>query len=282
MRPLPKPNFDGQTTYQTCRESVRDPGLAARLESVTPQIVLAAQTYAVSGDAGTLFSILPSNDIEGVVTTDEMRALYKGAMSRSRARGRPIYDAIRAGAIGGICPLCGQRDASTLDHYLPQSKHPTLTVLPLNLVPACSDCNKAKRDIQPREFGEQTLHPYFDRLPAEAWLHATVVPGERVVVRYAAEAPNSWHEAWRARVKRHFDTFELGRLYGTHAASELVNIRYGLMSIGPTLGAEGIRGHLAVQAESRRQAFINSWQSALYAALAGSEWFCQEGYTRIG
>ncbi len=252
-----------------------------RLTSVAPDIEAAAAVYEQRGTAGMLFSIETANDVGGQVSADEMRRLYKNTLSRNKSRVRYIYDAIKAAASGGLCPLCGQREASTLDHYLPQSRHPALTVSPINLVPACSDCNKAKLDSQPASAEEQTLHPYFDAVDNETWLHARVLQSDPVVVTFDVGAPKDLPNLMHARISRHFATFRLATLYTTHASVELVNIRFSLQQVAARGGTQGLRDHLEEQAISRRQRYINSWQTALYEALYLSSWFCSEGYRHI-
>ena len=75
-----------------------------------------------------------------------MVRVYDGRMAAQGSPGRTIYDAIKLASPNGLCPLCGQRVVATLDHYLPKSRYAALAVNPANLIPACSDCNKAKSD----------------------------------------------------------------------------------------------------------------------------------------
>ena len=93
--------------------------------------------------------------------------VYDGRMAAQGSPGRAIYDAIKVGSPNGLCPLCGQRVVATLDHYLPKSRYAALAVNPANLIPACSDCNKAKSDAV-----ADTLHPYYDNIENDLWLRA--------------------------------------------------------------------------------------------------------------
>lgn len=75
------------------------------------------------------------------------------------------------------CAYCGVRDASTLDHYLAkdgQEGFPELSLLPVNLVPACAECNKP-RGIRDRQTGDRALiHPYFDKVTQAQILNAVI------------------------------------------------------------------------------------------------------------
>lgn len=43
-------------------------------------------------------------------------------------------------------------------------------------------------------------------------------------------------------------------------------------------GIQGVREHLHREGESRTQAHVNSWQAAMYRALAASDWYCGGGF----
>lgn len=58
------------------------------------------------------------------------------------------------------CPICDCSFAYsqvTLDHILPKSKFPFLSITPINLVPTCYNCNMRKNDRIP----SKVLNPYF-------------------------------------------------------------------------------------------------------------------------
>lgn len=71
-----------------------------------------------------------------------------------------------------ICPACGELGRpNTLDHYLPKSLYPHLSITPHNLYPMCDACQLAKDNlvgdyVSPRYF----IHPYFDSFLANQLL----------------------------------------------------------------------------------------------------------------
>jgi len=281
MRSITVPIFAARDTFDQCVDSLRNRGLKERLRAIGGNIEVAAAAYEELGAQRAWYRIAAATQV-GAVTSDELGQLYKNTLSRKRSRTRPIYDEILAAAPRGICPLCAQRDAKTLDHFLPKSAHPALVVSPINLVPSCSDCNKAKSDAQAGREEEQTLHPYFDLVDADQWLRAEVIQGEPVTVRFLVVPPATWPDALTERVRHHFAVFRLGALYTTHAAVELANIRTILARLADSAGPDGVRGRLIEDAEGRREQFLNAWQTAFYEALARSDWFCAEGYQMIG
>lgn len=277
MRNLPKPLRDARSTFELCVSRVSDFETASRLEAVASTIGQAESVYFDKATTSSLFGVVGAIFHEGDLA-EEMVKLYTNILSKQNSKVRYIYDEIRAAA--KRCPLCGQRDTNTLDHYLEKSRFPVYAVTPMNLVPACSQCNKLRFTARPRSASEQTLHPYFDHVDDQTWLQAQVLEIDPTAVIYTAVRPAAWSELKRDRVQSHFRALALGALYATHAATELTDMRHNLVRIGRG-GSDRVKEELVWQAESRQQEFRNSWQGALYTALSASEWFCSGGYNCI-
>ena len=276
MRHLSRPTFAARDVLNLCIDSIRDKAFKDRLALIVGQVEAAEATYDQYGGLQEWFQIPQTLGIGGV-TADDMKRVYKNTFAKS-ARTRNIYDKIKKAPVNDICPLCGQRTVGGLDHYLAQSLHSALVIVPINLVPACSDCNTAKLDAQPNTAAEQTLHPYFDNVDDEAWLYATVEETNPATLRFYPDPPASWSPVNKERVFKHFRTFGLGALYASHSGEELTNIRYGLQRIAKRGTDEDIRSELMNRAESAKAAHVNSWQTAMYCALAKSDWFCAGGF----
>jgi 5-methylcytosine-specific restriction endonuclease McrA len=278
MQKLARPADDPEEVFVQCISRVRDKTLKTRLMSVKAAIISAAQSYERASTAAQLFRLQSHEAVNGIVTKDEMEAVYTDRMAKKNAPGRPIYDRLLAAPAYGKCPLCGQRIVSTLDHHLPKSLFPALAVLPINLVPACADCNKAKLEKRPNNAEEQTLHPYFDDIEDDHWLFAKIIETSPPVVRFFVKPPDYWDTVKAQRVHYHFKVFGLAHLYTSHAAAELSGIQYRLSLLFEDTGYNGVANHLRDEAESRVAANRNSWQAALYKALADSGWYCSGGF----
>lgn len=231
--------------------------------------------------AGTVHTLPQQGILNGDVESDEMEKVYTNRMAKADTPGRPIYDALLAAPAYGRCPLCNQRTVSTLDHQLPKTTHSALVVTPLNLVPACKDCNTTKLDKLPASAAEVTLHPYFDNVETVSWLKARVHHTAPAAVEFFVEAPTTWDSVLADRVRNHFRLFKLGALYASHAAEELASQQLSLSQLHVTNGVLGVQEHLHDQAATRRAFQLNSWQTACYAALAEDEWFCDGGFNQL-
>ena len=226
--------------------------------------------------------LLPQQGVlNGDVLADEMEKVYTSRMAKADTPGRPVYDALLAAPAYGRCPLCNQRTVSTLDHQLPKTTHSALVVNPLNLVPACKDCNTTKLDKLPASAAEVTLHPYFDNVETVSWLKARVHHTNPAAVEFFVEPSAIGEPVLADRVRNHFSLFKLGALYASHAAEELANQQLSLSLLHVASGMAGVQAHLRDQAATRRAIQLNSWQTACYAALAEDEWFCEGGFTQL-
>ncbi len=278
MIKLDRPVQEAGDVFITCISRLRDPRLKARLEEITQAVIDASAEFDEAAAHTRLHQIVPQDMVVGLVTKAEMEAVYTQRMAKKGAPGRDVYDALFTSAPNGKCPLCGHRTVSTLDHHLPKAHYPALAVAPLNLVPACSDCNKSKLSSLPTNASEETLHPYFDDIDDDQWLAADVIHTRPASVRFFVRAPTHWSQVLRLRVERHFRILGLGQLYSFEAADELLNIRHQLRNLYEGGGAALVHAELRERAESCEEARRNGWRTATYHAFADCDWFCDRGF----
>lgn len=288
MRAIDAPTYDAQDVYLACVNSISDELLRDRLNLVTPSIVASANDYTQKAMAKQLFQIPPivsGNDdiVVGAVTKKELKSVYSQHMVGRGKPARKIYEYILDLAPLGKCPLCGVGIATTLDHYLPKSKFPTVSVLPVNLVPSCKDCNTGKSADIAATAEEQGLHPYFDHdyFITDQWLYAEVIQSNPVYIRFYVEPPQGWDNTSKERVKSHFKDYNLAFRFSLEVTNELAILKDTLSQYMSLLGKTAIKQHLNIVALSHISHHQNSWQTALYQAMSNSDWFCDGGYAQI-
>jgi hypothetical protein len=169
----------------------------------------------------------------------------------------------------------------SLDHYLSKDEFPELSVFPANLTPCCLECNHAKLDYRAERARDRLFHPYFDDWSNIRLVRARIEVGARVTTTYSIRAPDGVDQETVRRARRHFRELDLGTLYEQHAQVELVERKDMFSSIFQSDGEAGLREELEREARSRRRFNLNSWQSALYRALARSDEFCAGGFEYI-
>jgi HNH endonuclease len=278
MRSVERPQFGTEQTYTLCISKVQDDELRQRLVDVTADIVDAAEEYAGHAMDEELYLVPQTNGVAGLVTTEEMVAVYNYRMAGKGGPGRSIYDALKLLPNFGICPYCDHGLVSTLDHILPKISFPALAVTPDNLVGACKDCNKAKLASLPTCGEDAALHPYFDDISEELWLGAKVVESDVAAVVFHVVPVGAWSDILNARIKNHFRTLGLGPLYASQAAREISGQRKDMIRLFEARGENGVREELRYKSESWEEYGANCWQAAAFRALSESDWYCGGGF----
>lgn len=278
MRTVERPRFDAEETYTLCISGVQDVDLSERLVNITADIADAAADYAECAEMAELHFILQSNGVAGIVTTDEMVAVYSGRMVGKRGPGRSVYDALRMLPSNGICPFCDHGPVSTLDHILPKTLFPALAVTPDNLVGSCKDCNMAKLAAAPTCAEDTALHPYFDDISDERWLGAQVVEGDVAAVIFHIIPVDAWSEELNARISNQFQALVLGPLYASQAAREISGQRKDIIRIFDARGENGVREELERKSETWEAYRLNCWQAVAFQALSDNDWYCGGGF----
>jgi 5-methylcytosine-specific restriction endonuclease McrA len=278
MKKLTRPNDDAVVVFEACIDRVRDVGLKRRLQSCAAEIGIASAEFDQKASLAELHTINTKDNVANSVTVDEMKKVYTGRMAKKLAPGRVYYDKLMSLPEHGRCPLCSQRVVSTLDHHLPKAHYPSLAVSPLNLIPACQDCNKTKSEDIPANSEQETLHPYYDDVEDISWVKAKLTETIPVVVEFYVDPPDDCNEVLKKRLKYHFNTFKLATLYSSHAAEELASIEFIAKRIFEDSGSDELRRFLRDTADSRKQVSKNSWQTAFYTCLYESEWFYQNRF----
>ncbi|MQS06105.1 HNH endonuclease [Streptomyces alkaliphilus] len=274
----------------TCLTNIRDADLKSNFEEAADSIGEASKLFeehATRLDMHTLepARFQPEDNGLGVplkiTSTDLSTRLYEQKMARIGAPARHIYDHIKLSPKNDLCPLCGVRKVGTLDHYLPRAEFAALAVTPLNLIPACSDCNKFKHDKRPRNEWQQTFNPYVDDVTDSQWLFATAREGAPATVHFSVGEPPGWSNTLIARARHHFNVFKLAELYAHHATTEISSIRRLLRQIFTIQGSAGVRSYLKSCEASAREHDTNSWKAATFSALAASDWYCAGGFDAV-
>ena len=279
MRKLYKPEEVVKTVFLSCIDNMHETPLKENLRAVVGDVEKEAELYDQNGQNVKFFQMTQQNS--PLVTNKQLENVYTNKFAKKGQPGRDLYDKLMALPKQGTCPFCGQRVVSTLDHYLPKAFFPLLAVVPVNLVAACSECNKTKLASIPQCEEDQTLHPYYDDVEQEQWLYAEVLRDIPVSLRFFVDPPNGWDDVLKARIKKHFDDLKLGALYASHSGSELSVQRIMLSKVAERGGVVRVREQLQDSFDAYYSLHVNSWQTAMYQALTINDWYCEGGFNNL-
>lgn len=279
MKPLPIPADNYADVIHSCISNITDQELRNRIIDAIPFLLDSMEDFDEKIRSRQLSTIQATDTVNGNISKAEMNNLYTNKLAKL---GQPprnaYYDRWKLITPHGRCPLCCVRDVKTLDHYLPKANYPVYSILPINLIPACRDCNTEKLNVIATCYAEETIHPYYDNIDNERWLTASIIQSSPPSFLFNVTPPNEWGEELTQRVNQHLTVFLLHDLYSSHAAEELSNIKLQLRNLFQAGGPDAVRAHLEEGYTSRMAANLNSWQTAMYEAMFEDDWFHSNGF----
>lgn len=274
---ITKPIMKVEDVFSACISNYKDESYKSKLEGVTDYIVSNTNTYNRLAASNNISSISTSTTVDGSITVNEMKKVYERKLACKGQPGRRYYEELKLQALHNICPLCNQRTVSTLDHVLAKKDYPTFAVSPVNLIPACADCNKIKSTYSPSSPEEEIMHPYYDDISSKQYLYASVNEDTPPSVTFYIKSSNL-ETIIEKRLKKHFTLFALNELYIANSAKALSGMHFRLSKLNTSGGSSSIKEHLKEEFYSRYNDNKNSWETALYEALYKSDWFCNGGF----
>ena len=247
MRNLKPPVVGTAVVFEDCVSGVGSAVKRADFAKAKSRYINAESTYLVAAQNHALYQLSSSSEknseiLFGTLTKNDIKSLYSAQMVPASKAARQHYDKLVISSPQRKCPFCGFGRATTLDHVLNKSDYPWLSIVPINLVPACKDCNHGKGTSRADSASDQTIHPYFEseELSAEQWLFASVRQTTPLTLDYRAEPPTKWNNSLRMRVERHFISFDLKARFAIEAATELAALRFTLKGLHAVAGRSKI------------------------------------------
>lgn len=268
------PVDDIEISLGACAESILDLSLKERVDKSLKGMLWRSDEYKELADSGRLYTIMPIDPscvaeeilIEGL-TKEELKDLYSYNMVK-RPPGKKVYDRILNAT--EKCPYCGGIGRPrNLDHFLPKTHYPQFSVLPINLIPSCRDCNMdGKGSTYADEYEKQVIHPYLDapKFFEEKWISAEYIP-ENGVFRFFVCPPENWLSQDKRRVEYHFSSFDIAKRYSREAASELIILTGQVRSLlEKGLGQDDIKNSIIKQVIDMALS-PNWWKSVMYCSV---------------
>ncbi|MFL0090077.1 hypothetical protein V3A08_14995 [Tenacibaculum maritimum] len=278
MRKLIKPKEDAIDIFSLCISKVQKQELKDKLEACELSIIDAVEVYDRKASLTELHTIERHDVVNSNVTQKEMEKVYTDRMVGQSSPGRVIYNRLLSSAPNNICPLCAQRVVNTLEHHLPKAHFPVYSVVPINIFPCCSACNKSKLSFFPDNQNEEPIHPYYDDFDNDLWLKAEVIESDIPSVKYYTQKPEGWTDVKYDRINNHFELMGLDSLYASHSGVELAEIKHNMIFLFNNGGSDLVKNFLENIYLSNKKFNLNSWRTALYHALSNSNWYINGGF----
>lgn len=281
MKPLVPISDSFASVFQLCSSTYMKNDLKERLEKIFAHTINIDKLYKDYAHLGNLHKFPKDILSNKGVSEKEFEYIYNEKLLAKGAVGRDVYMRIKnlCMVYDNRCPSCAKREVSTLDHFLPKSIFPHLSVSPLNLVPCCYECNKTKGTYIPTCGEEELIHPYFDNIDEHCWLTAEITGTIYPVVEFKIVQPEPWSTLLYTRVKNHFDTYDLESLYVSNAMNSLNSHKKGFKILrSQNNGIDVLKEHIDLLYVSFREHNLNSWETALFRALLHNEEFFNSSF----
>lgn len=281
MLKLEQPAYSCEQAIDMCRQGITgNDELLQRVNDDRHLLQASAVGYTASASTEELYTI-PSTPnrrgydpvVVGQLKKSDLLKLYSAYFVNKDKPGRVIYNTLMAAA-NEKCPFCGGIGRPrNLDHFLPKAHYPQFSVLPINLVPSCRDCNMdGKGDDFATNEAEQVLQPYLDneRYFSEQWIFARYIAdtgGEPGVIEYFVQPPEHWEDAQKLRVKKHFNDFNLGLRFSKEAGPRLVTYLAQIKALLHISLELEVAKNTILQPAIDAAPFVNHWERVMCLAL---------------
>lgn len=295
MKRLALPTISFNNILVKCSEGMEQVNVRNSFISVFPTFYAKEQQYQALSLAGNLYAypklepLINTTPVIGHLTKRKLVNLYENNLRDKDKPARDYYDALLISS-GERCPFCGDiGQTKNLDHFLPKAHFPEFSVMPLNLVPSCRDCNMGEKgQAYATVEDDQAIHPYVDKdiFYQEQWVYAEYIDEDDGAVVYYVQCPAAWSQEEMNRAENHFNSLDLANRYSLEAGkhlSEVIDQKKAFVDVilgfNPQATTEAIKDAFVnanLQPVINSGQFSNHWKKVMYQCLANSATFFQE------
>lgn len=183
------------------------------------------------------------------------------------------------------CQYCGISPIKPFDHFLPQTLYPEFSILSLNLIPCCSDCNNKKGEVWLKDEKRQFINYYFDPVDISGrFLYCNIIakPSNLFSAEFYLKFEDDFDVNFRQIIEKHFLNLDLAKRYLKNFNEEVSSKKDDIVNAykrDTTLQTDSqlrlrIQQKLIDDAQSKRESLgTNNWLAALIEGLAESSEF---------
>jgi hypothetical protein len=294
MKRLALPDISFNDMLVKCSEGMEQVNVRNNFISVFPIFYAKEQQYQALSLAGNLYAypkvnpLTNTTPVVGHLTKRKLVNLYENNLRDKDKPARDYYDALLVSS-GERCPFCGDiGQTKNLDHFLPKAHFPEFSVMPLNLVPSCRDCNMGEKgQAYATVEDDQAIHPYVDKdiFYQEQWIYAEYIDEDDGAVVYYVQCPAAWSQEEKNRAENHFNSLDLANRYSLEAGkhlSEVIDQKNAFVDVilgfNPQATTQAIKDAFVnanLQPVINSGQFSNHWKKVMYQCLANSATFFQ-------
>lgn len=268
--------------FESCLSGLKDREFEKRMAASKDFLRAVDKEFVIHAQYGLCHVFVDKLDGSAhcVASKDDLISCYEDKLVKNKA-GRVVYKKLLGAAPGGLCELCHLTGAKTLDHYLPKACYPSLAISPLNLIPACRDCNTTKQTSVALSNVDTTLHPLLDHNTyKKRWLQAKLNEAEK---SFSFSAADGHSYVVIKRINNHLAVHGIAAFYSIRAAVIAAEISISIMKYR-TIKASDVRSEIELQWQninevcSKTNFKTHALKLAVLGALLDSPWYVSGGH----
>lgn len=220
--------------------------------------------------------------------TTQEKADLENCYSSSTASFGEIVKQIRTSQhrdLQGTCQYCGIQKPNTIDHYLPQADFPEFSVLALNLLPCCNDCNTKKNNYWLDNGFRGIINFYIDNLPQIQFLFCDITfdtTSEIPNISYRLDIPTTINPRLRTIITNHFTRLDLCNKYGGYIHDFITDKINSIVSYLNSNDPNDIKQRIESETTNLSNRYgINNWRTVLTDELSNNSDFIELIRTRM-
>lgn len=190
--------------------------------------------------------------------------LYTQKFENKDSVGRKYYNIILSNT--SKCPICGYGPVCQLDHFIPKTMYPQLSITPNNLIPICGFCNHEKNDTFKFKYDEIPFHPYFEEMP-ETWLECKINFNVGTILNYELYCGKN-DSIYAKKYRSHLSAFNLEVTFCSFSAAmldDIASMHFNLLNMN--VNGDELRKSIIEEKRSAEKNDTNGYKAVLYRAL---------------
>lgn len=269
--------YDADELVERFIASKREPS-RTHLSNIKNYIILADLQYQDYGENNLLRSIAPitlNNDQK-----DSLKKCYKNKTKETVS----IIDKIRnkqSKIHMQYCPFCGYYDPLEIDHYLPIAEFPEFSFMPINLIPICSKCNKAKSQYWIEDGERLFLNKYFDDDNLDEFLICKpIIDEDNISFEYCLDSEKLEHIPKGNIIKTHYEKLNIMTTYKDSSNSIMSELEDSLCAFKGNI--QDLKETIKIHYENCREKYgLNFYKTVTYKTIFETDDVLQWYYDRM-
>lgn len=206
-----------------------------------------------------------NNNLSCKLIVDDFEKLYKKFRSEKKS-----IELILEKNTNNVCSYCMRDVAEEIDHYLPQSKFKSLSIIYNNLVPSCHSCNHKKGSKIPKIKDIWFFHPNFTYINCSIFLHVeTSIDSSKFVF----STNNEFEDAFLKSIDFTFRELDVYKKYSRLAHFEILDKLHHYHYLKKNSGLTSALEYIEQLMKGNTKTLNELWKRSLYKFILDNRYF---------